>query len=193
MTFTDAANTTAGPAPDAVPRSGAEPDAYPGRAGPIDDERAALDQLLRDRPAGGQPDDAAWSRAYLDGVGRLICALLGSSAYSAPLRDIARQLRVAGEASLDTAHQARELAFIHAYAAAEISYLILTGADEAAAAQRIARQLVTDGIALPGGDDPRGWMRLLKWRDALRSRRQPVAQFDCYRARVEELKSGRRQ
>ena len=151
-----------------------------------------LAQLLSERPPAGRPFDPAWHSAYLGGVAQLMRGLLGGTAYSEPLHDIARHLALAAQTRPDTAGEPRELAFIHAYAAAEISYLILTGSDEAAAAQKIARQLVTDGVALPGGDDPRGWMRLLKWRDALRGRRQPAALFDCYRARVEELKAGRR-
>ena len=46
-----------------------------------------------------------------------------------------------------------DTSFIHAYAAAELSYLVLKGTDEYRAAQRVARQLVADGVALPEGGD----------------------------------------
>src|SRR2546421_12341803 len=64
---------------------------------------------------------------------------------------------------------------IYAVCAAYVTALATIAIDEAAAAQLLARKLITQGYAPPrNGGDTRAWKRLLLWRDQLERGRLPA-------------------
>ncbi len=164
----------------------------PGLAALIDCDRAALTLLLENRPQDGGPFDAHWHARYLEGICELARKILLSDELAAPLRDIVDHLVTPGTTELPAsaaAYPQHEVDFIHAYAAAEISYLVFSGVEEPSAAQLVAKQLILHNVPLPeGGGDPRGWMRLLKWRATLKQKRTPEVVHEQYQARFNTLK-----
>ena len=155
----------------------------PGLAALIDCDRAALALLMENRPPSGAAFDAQWHAKYLDSTIELIRKILLSDDLVAPLRDISHRILTTGApaTSDDAAYPQHEVDFIHAYAAAEISYLVFSGVDEQNAAQLVTKQLIVHNVPLPaGGGDPRGWMRLLKWRATMRQKRNPSAVYEQY-------------
>lgn len=119
-----------------------------------------LQRVKRGFEAAGQPDDAALAEevaAYLMAHG---------------VED------EAGDCDLNP---------IFAVAAAYIAVLTtISAVDEAAAAQALARRLVSLGHELPKrGGDTRGWKRLLLWRDRLERRQLPSTMSDLYRRALE--------
>lgn len=164
-----------------------------GIAALIDCDRAALALLLEHRPPADGTFDAQWHAKYLDSAVELIRKILLSDELVVPLRDISNQLLGNGApvASDDTSYPRHEVEFIHAYAAAEISYLVFSGVEEQNAAQLVTKQLIVHNVPLPeGGGDPRGWMRLLKWRASLKQKRSPAVVYEQYEARFDTLKEG---
>ena len=165
----------------------------PGLEALIDCDRAALALLMETRPPSGAAFDAQWHAKYLDSTIELIRKVLLSDHLVAPLRNIGNQLLKTGApaTSDNAAYPQHEVDFIHAYAAAEISYLVFSGVDERSAAQLVTKQLIVHNVPLPaGGGDPRGWMRLLKWRATMRRKRSPSAVYEQYEARFDTLKEG---
>ena len=165
----------------------------PGLAALIDCDRAALALLLEHRPPAGGTFDAQWHAKYLDSAVELIRKVLLSDELVVPLRVISGQLLKTGSSAATdgAAYPRNEVDFIHAYAAAEISYLVFSGVEEQSAAQLVTKQLIVHNVPLPeGGGDPRGWMRLLKWRAALKQGRTPPAVYEQYEARFNTLKEG---
>ena len=157
----------------------------------IDSDKTTLGVLLASRLDPDGPFDPEWHATYLQAINEFVRKILQSDELVAPLRDIVTHLfRADGPAPVAAVNQ-HEVAFIHAFAAAEISYLIFTGTDEQTAAQQVARRLIGHNVPLPGsGGDSRGWVRLLKWRAALKHKRYPSIVFEQYEARFEELKEG---
>ncbi len=164
----------------------------PGLAALIDCDRAALAVLIENRPQGGGPFDTQWHAKYLECIAELARKILLSDELVTPLRGIVDHLlQVEAPASGPAPYPQHEVDFIHAYAAAEISYLVFSGVEEQNAAQLVARQLIIHNVPLPeGGGDPRGWMRLLKWRAALKQKRTPAVVHARYQARFDALKEG---
>jgi hypothetical protein len=74
-----------------------------------------------------------------------------------------------------------------AVAAAYLTVLTtISAVDEAAAAQALARRLVSLGHELPRrGGDTRGWKRLLLWRNRLERQQLPPSMTDIYRRALE--------
>lgn len=186
MTSPDAKQTTTTHAPRPAPETAAL-EALAGF------ELASLKLVLSGRPDPDHPFDPKWHATYLDAVRLLVRKAFGSDSFASPLLDVANHLsRTTGPAGTEPLDE-REIDFIHAFAAAEISYLVFTGTDEAAAAQKTARRLISDTVPMPqDGGDPRGWVRLLKWRESLKQKRYPEALHATYEARLEELKRNHR-
>ncbi len=164
------------------------PNAGHGLAALIECDRTALNLLLANRPQGDSPFDPQWHARYLEGVGELVRKILLSDELVAPLRDIVNHLVEEGNSTTAPAYEQHEIAFIHAYAAAEISYLMFSGVPEQSAAQQVTRRLITHNVPLPHGGDSRGWVRLLTWRSTLKQKRYPADVYEQYEARFETLK-----
>ncbi len=134
------------------------------------------------------PAEAAVSRidVFLQVLERLQHSLedAGNRAQAAVLGEIAEYLIL--HRPEDDAADA-EVKPVFAVASAYIAALTtITGADEASAAQALARKLVSLGYELPKrGGDTRGWKRLLLWRDRLVRRQLPVAMTDVYKRAFE--------
>lgn len=184
MTSLDAKQTTAQPVP--VPEL-ATLEALVGC------ELASLKLVLSSRPDLDHPFDPKWHATYLDAVSLLVRKAFGSDSFATPLRDVADHLSCTTGSACTEPLDERDIDFIHAFAAAEISYLVFTGTDEASAAQKTARRLISNTVPMPqDGGDPRGWVRLLKWRECLQQKRYPDALHETYEARLEELKRSHR-
>lgn len=80
----------------------------------------------------------------------------------------------------------------HAETAAEITYLVMTGLTAEQAAQRVARRFILGNQEeqIPSvGDDPRGYKRLLSWRQQMMAGRYGEAVHAAYTARLAAFKS----
>lgn len=156
---------------------------------PID--RAALREMrshLARRDMVTADQQAAWLADYLDILSRIMTrAGLGTTELG-PLAEIQRLL--AERAEQDDPDELHTLDY--ARASAEIAFLILTGTDEAEAAQRVSRQLLARGIPMPShGGDARGWRRLLEFRDRLRHGQLGEEAAEAYRNELARLKAAR--
>lgn len=81
---------------------------------------------------------------------------------------------------------------LHARTAAEITYLAMTGLSAEQAAQRIARRFILgnrDDMIPAVGDDPRGFRRLLHWRQQMMAGRYGEAIHAAYAAHLATLKA----
>jgi hypothetical protein len=184
----DPARQSAVPADEMQDDGASTPRLGHGLTALIDCDRTALNLLIANRPHGDSPFDPDWHARYLEGISELVRKILLSDELVAPLRDIVTHLVETREAAAVPAFEGHEVVFIHAYAAAEISYLMFNGVDEQSAAQQVTRRLITHNVPLPHGGDSRGWVRLLKWRATLKQKRYPAAVYEQYEARFEALK-----
>ncbi len=153
------------------------------------DERS-LDLLLDLLGSDATRIDEAWAASYLRAIGVHVRKTLSSPRYSEPLERIAAQLRTAAIANADPLAALKGSDRIFCEAAAEISYLAITGLDEETAAQKVARTLMAAGHELPAfSGDARGWMRLYAWRQNLRKWKKPEHLFTAYQAALAQRKA----
>jgi hypothetical protein len=121
---------------------------------------------------------------YLFEVGDLLTELTSSEDITSPLHELIPSL--ADPKSRPLFQERRGIASppgpeLMARITVALDLLIEAGELPDYAAQIIARQMVRNGVELPtGGNDARGWKRLLFWRDRLRSVKQPQSGYDAY-------------
>jgi hypothetical protein len=163
------------------------------KTAPVERPRRMLTSALAKRPTSEPaepppPPEAGASKidTFLQVLNRLQHSLdeAGNKADAAALGEIAEHLLL-HRAEDDAADS--EVKPIFAVAAAYIEALTaITSADEASAAQLLARKLVSLGYELPKrGGDTRGWKRLLLWRDRLVRRQLPMAMSEIYKRAFE--------
>jgi hypothetical protein len=145
----------------------------------------ALDLLLKTAPAAADKFDPQWAAAYLEAIAIHLQKHFPADRYVDPVRRIVKHLSTS--AGTDVSNEGIE--GIYAVAAAEISYLILSGLSEQDAVRKITRTLIAEGHDLPRtGGDSRGWMRLSLWRDRLRERKTPEHLHAIYKAHLAHLR-----
>lgn len=136
-------------------------------------------------------DDETKRKGYLAGYVTLLMEYLTEQGVSpaalAPLRTLRDVQLPAGRAQDSRRRSEMPSDAVLARVCAVIDLLIKAGYSDEQAAQRMMRQLLASGLAMPSyGGDARGWKRLLLWRAKLQAGLVPQgAEAEYHRLREE--------
>lgn len=167
------------------------------RASVLTDQADETDPIARVRAAArayvlsGHKERREKAVTYLFELADLMSASAGEDTVIAPLLDIIPFVANPIESSLFGERRANGSPAsdtVLARAAVAVDVFAMLGHPQEEAAQIVARQLINGRVRLPDeGDDPRGWKRLLLWRDRLVSQRAPEASYEVYVSILREL------